>query len=229
MTRIKDMPESDRPRERLAARGAASLSAPELIAIILSSGVPGNSAIGVGQELLAKAGGLDGLCRLSVQDIKEIKGIGNARATQLKAVFELGSRVAAERVKSLPVETPEQISALLGEEMRQLDYESLRVVVVNARLRVKAVEEVSKGTINETVAHPRDVVRVCLIHREYGFVLVHNHPSGDPRPSSADLDFTLKIRDAARLLQVEFLDHVILGIAGDGHEPYYSFKEAGYL
>jgi len=229
MTRIKDMPSDDRPRERLETRGASALSVPELIAILLSSGVSGNSAVGVGQELLAMAGGLDGLCRLSLQDIQKVKGIGRARSCQLKAAFELGARLGAERVRACPVERPEQVAALLGEEMRHLQDESLRVIVVNTRLGVKAVEEISRGTVNETVAHPRDVVRPCLLHKAYGFVLVHNHPSGDPHPSSADLDFTLRVREAARLMQVEFLDHVILGAPGDHHPAYYSFKEAGYL
>ncbi len=229
MGRIKDMHEDERPRERLLAKGAAALSVPELMAIILRVGVTGKSAVTLGEELLQRAGGLDGLCRLSIEDITSIKGLGKAKACQLKAVFELGARLATERVRAYPVETPQQVMGLLGDEMRQLDVESLRVVAVNSRLHVKVVEEISRGTINETVAHPRDVVRVGLMHKAYGFLLVHNHPSGDPRPSSADLDFTLQVRDAARLLQVEFLDHVILGTPGEGREAYYSFKEAGYL
>jgi DNA repair protein RadC len=223
------MHEDERPRERLLSKGAGALSVPELIAIILRVGVPGKSAVGLGEELLNRAGGLDGLCRLSIQDITSIKGLGPSKAAQMKAAFELGARLAGERVKAFPVETPQQVMGLLGDEMRHLDVESLRVVAVNTRLHVKVVEEISRGTINETVAHPRDVVRVGIMHRAYGFLLVHNHPSGDPRPSSADLDFTLQVRDAARLMQIEFLDHVILGAPGDGREAYYSFKEAGYL
>jgi len=229
MARIKDMQEDERPRERLLLRGAGALSVPELIAIILRVGVTGKSAVSLGEELLKKAGGLDGLCRLSIEDITSVKGLGKAKACQLKAAFELGARLATERVKAFPVETPQQVMGLLGDEMRLLDVESLRVVAVNSRLHVKVVEEVSRGTVNETVAHPRDVVRVGLMHKAYGFLLVHNHPSGDPNPSSADLDFTLQVRDAACLLQIEFLDHVILGAPGEGRDSYYSFKEAGYL
>ena len=229
MSRIKDLEVSERPRERLLERGAPSLSVPELIAIVLRVGVTGKSAVVLGQELLKKAGGLDGLCRLSVQDITEVHGIGPSKAAQLKAVFELGARLANERVRAFPLETPQQVMALLGEEMRQLDTESLRVIVVNTRLQLKSVEEISRGTVNETIAHPRDVIRVGLLHRAYGFLMVHNHPSGDPRPSSADLDFTLQVRDAAKLLQIEFLDHVILGVPTEGNEGYYSFQEAGYL
>lgn len=229
MSRIKDLHEDDRPRERLLSKGATALSVPELIAIILRVGVTGKSAVRLGEELLQRASVLDGLCRLSVEDITSIKGLGRAKACQLKAAFELGARLASVRVKAFPVETPQQVMGLLGDEMRLLDIESLRVIAVNSRLHVKVVEEVSRGTVNETVAHPRDVVRVGLMHKAYGILLVHNHPSGDPRPSSADLDFTLQVRDAARLLQIEFLDHVILGAPGEGRDAYYSFKEAGYL
>ncbi|MEM6823083.1 MAG: DNA repair protein RadC [Verrucomicrobiota bacterium] len=229
MTRIKDMQASERPRERLQDKGASALSVPELIAILLRVGVEGKSAVTLGQELLKQAGSLDGLCRLSVEDITAVKGIGSAKAAQLKAAFELGARLASERIKAFPVETPEHVVGLLGDEMRQLDYESLRVILVNTRLHVKAVEEVSRGTINETVAHPRDVLRWGLLHRAYGILLVHNHPTGDPQPSNADLEFTLDVRDAAKLLQIEFLDHVILGVEAVGRQGYYSFKEAGYL
>lgn len=229
MNRIKDMRADDRPRERLERSGAAALTVPELIAILLGTGLVGKSAIALGQELVHRASSLDALCRMSVRDISAVKGIGPAKATKLKAAFELASRLASEQARAIPLETPAQVAALLSDELRSLTCESLRVIAVNTKLHLKAIEEVSRGTINETVAHPRDVIRVALIHQAYGFILVHNHPSGDPAPSSADLDFTMRIRDAARLMQIEFLDHVILGVPRPGHSGHYSFKEAGYL
>ncbi|MGF1678171.1 MAG: DNA repair protein RadC [Candidatus Methylacidiphilales bacterium] len=229
MGRIKDMHEDERPRERLVSRGAASLSASELIAILLRVGVRGKSAVALGEELLQRSGGLEGLARLSVADITGIHGLGVSKAAQLKAAFELASRMAAERVRQLPMDTPQQVVSLLGDEMRQLDVECLRIILVGTRLKLKAVEEVSRGTINETVAHPRDILRCALIHRAYGFIMVHNHPSGDPHPSQADLEFTRLVLDAARLMQVVFLDHIILGSPDGTHSGYYSFKESGYL
>lgn len=230
MTRIREMLESERPRERLWAEGADALKTSELIAILLRTGLQGKSALALGEEILQRYGSLHDLCRVSARELSKIKGIGMTKAVQLKAAFELASRLASSRRRELPIEAPEDVMALLGEEMRLLSVESLRVLALNTKLNLIAVEEVSRGTINETIAHPRDVFRIALLHQAYGVLVVHNHPSGDPAPSQADLDFTRKLADCGRLLQVNLLDHIILGVASERQpRAYYSFKEAGYL
>ncbi|MEO0454233.1 MAG: DNA repair protein RadC [Verrucomicrobiota bacterium] len=230
MAKIKELPESERPRERLLAHGASALSTAELLAIILrQSGSRGTSVLSLAQDILKTYCSLDSLCRIQPDELCQFKGVGPAKAAELKAVFELAARLAKSTRSAVPLETPEDIMQLLGEEMRQLSGESLRVLAVNSKLKLITVQEVSHGTINETVAHPRDIVRVGIQHEAYGLILVHNHPSGDPAPSQADLDFTLRVREASRLMQIEFLDHVILGVATKDRPGYYSFKEAGYL
>lgn len=223
------MVNEDRPRERLWKQGASGLTISELLAILIRTGTKGKSAIVIGEEMLIRYQTLDNLSKTPAQELAKIKGLGMTKAVQLKAAFELAVRLSRSQALDQPVEGPGDVQRLLGEEMRQLPHESLRVIAVNTRLKMLAIQEISRGTINETVAHPRDVLRVGLMHQAYGIILVHNHPSGDPSPSAADLAFTLLVRDAAKLMQIEFLDHIILGSLSEGEKGYYSFKESGYL
>lgn len=229
MPLMSEMLETERPRERLWRHGSSSLKISELLAILLRTGVTGKSALCLGDELLHRYKSLDCLCRADVQELAQIHGIGTTKAIQLKAAFELGARLSKSQVLDLPIDTPEAVSELLGDEMRSLRVESLRVLAVNSRFHLIAIEEMSRGTVDETIAHPRDILRVALLHRAFGLLVVHNHPSGDPSPSNADLQFTLKLKQAGDLMQVPIIDHVILGTEGFAHAPYYSFKEAGYL
>ncbi|MEM9444008.1 MAG: DNA repair protein RadC [Verrucomicrobiota bacterium] len=226
---ISEMQQCERPRERLWERGPGALRVAELLAILLRTGVRGKSAIDLGEELLARYGSIDGLSRVSVQELAGLKGLGMAKAIQLKAAFELGVRLSNSKTKDTPLDTPESVITLVGEEMRMLDHECLRVLAVNTRLRLIGLEVLSRGTVNETIAHPRDVMRIALTYKAFGLIVVHNHPSGDPSPSSADLAFTRNLAKASDLLQVELVDHLIIGGRGQNVENYYSFKEAGYL
>lgn len=230
MTLIREMVESERPRERLLQRGADSLKTSELIAILLRTGMQGKSAVVLGEEILSKYSSLDNLRRASVGELSKIKGIGMTKAVQLKAAFELASRLSASKRSELPIETPDDIWQLLGDEMRMLPYESLRVIALNSKLRLIAVKEISRGILNETVAHPREIFRAAMENHAYGVVIVHNHPSGDPAPSASDLKLTEELRKAAQILQIHLLDHIILGTPSEKQpKAYYSFKEAGYL
>ena len=125
-----------------------------------------------------------------------------------------------------PLDSPEKIAALCS-EMRYLSHESLRIVLVNAKYRLIKVCSVSEGTLNESLAHPREIFKQAIVHSAYAFVLVHNHPSGDPNPSEADMRLTRRISEAARILQIQFLDHVIIGQPINDLQGYFSFKEAG--
>lgn len=231
--RIQDMPETDRPREKLARSGARHLTDAELLAIFFRIGIKGKNAITMSRELIEKYGSLQALSRLTVDQLsKTNKGIGPAKAAELVAVFEMGRRLAAEQLEDVPLNQPERVYALLASEMQQLQVESLRVLLLNTRLRLVKAEEISRGSISETVAHPRDILHPVLLHRCHGFVLVHNHPSGDPEPSAADRTLTRRVKEAADLMRVEMLDHIIIGhpsVHADAGPGYFSFREHGML
>jgi DNA repair protein RadC len=229
MSMIKEMPSEERPRERLWRQGADSLRNAELIAILLRTGIQGKSAIALADELLTKYPSLNELCRASARELSKIKGLGPTKAIQLKAAFELGARLAKSQINHRPIETAEDVLQLLGEELRQLPYETIKLLALNTKLRLIAIEEISSGTLNETTVHPREIFKAVIAHNAANFILVHNHPSGDPTPSQADHNFTTQLRKAAELMQIYFQDHVILGIASPQHPAYFSFRENGYL
>lgn len=228
-TRIQDLPDDERPREKLAQRGAKALTDAELIAIFLRVGVQGVNAIELGRQLLKRHGSLAGLARCSVKELAGIKGVGPAKGAQLAAAFELGNRLALESATAVQLDSPERVYHFLGAEMRALRQESLRVVLLNTRGRLIKVVEVTKGSLNESLAPPREILRETLIHSAYSFILVHNHPSGDPSPSKADREVTRRISRASAELGVEFLDHIIIGAPSDDTEPYFSFREMGMM
>jgi DNA repair protein RadC len=227
--RIHDLPESDRPRERLARGGAGSLSDAELIAIFLRTGVKGANAIDLAQQLLKDHGSLRQIATLPPRELVKSHGIGPAKAAHLSAAFEIGNRLARERLERQKIDSPDRVYELLGHEMGTLTKESLRVVLLNTRYEWMRTEEISLGSLNESIAHPREVIQPAIIHAAYAFILVHNHPSGDPSPSKADRDLTRRIADICSQLQIELSDHIIIGHPRPGEDPYFSFKEMGLL
>ena len=212
-------------------RGSDALSDAELLAIFLRTGTPGRSAVTVGAEMLKAAGGsLVGLAAKNAKELRKLaKGIGPAKACELEAAFEVGKRIARQTARSEPLNSPEKIYAFMGPHLQSLPRESLRVILLDTRHRMLHDEEVSRGTLNESLAHPREIMRPAVSHGAYAFVLVHNHPSGDPTPSEADRSMTRRLREAAELLQIHLLDHVIIGREREGAPPYFSFKEHGLL
>ncbi len=223
------MPEPERPREKLLASGHASLSDGELLGVLLRTGSADTSAVDMGRHLLRRYGSLGGLSRCSLNELASLKGIGRARAVQLAAAFGLAVRLSAESVRKERIDSPDRVFQLLGTEMRALTKESLRVVLLDTRYQLMRVEEVSRGTVNESIAHPRDIFAPVFTASAFAFILVHNHPSGDPAPSDADRKLTTRLMEAARLLQVQLLDHVILGSPDNGRTPWFSFKQTGLL
>ncbi len=227
--KIQELPAQDRPREKLAALGAGALSDSELIAILLRTGMVGANAIDVARQLLKKYLSLGGLARCTVAELAEIPGVGPAKAVQLAAAFGLATRLAREQLIKQKLDTPELVYALLGAEMRALSRESLRVVLLDTQLQLMRSEEVSSGSLNESVAHPREIFRPALIYAAFAIIVVHNHPSGDPAPSDADRRLTVRLAEVARLLQITLFDHVIIGTGDNGRRPYFSFREMGML
>jgi len=227
--KIREMPQEERPREKLAAHGASALTDPELIAILLRTGLVGTNAIEVGRELLQKYGSLRGLSRCSVDELKKIPGVGPAKAIQLAAAFDIGRRLAHETLSKQKIDSPELVNELVGAEMRRLRKESLRVILLDTRYRLIRAEEVSVGSGNESIAHPREVFHPAVAASAYAVIVVHNHPSGDASPSQADHSLNRRLAEAAELLQIKLLDHIIIGAPADGNAGYFSFKEAGVL
>jgi DNA repair protein RadC len=228
-SRIQDMPYDQRPREKLAALGPAALDNAELMALFISTGMKGRSAIEIGRELIAKYGSMAALGGLPVAELSKIKGLGLAKASKLAAAFELGTRVAREQLRDVSLETPELIHNFFGPQLRHLSQEQVMVAVLDTRLRHVATTVVSVGTVNDSKAHPREILRPVITRGAYGFILLHNHPSGDPSPSRADEIVTRQVVEAAKLMQVCFLDHVIIGRPSPGRAAYYSFREAGLV
>jgi len=222
---IKQMPEASRPRERLAERGAQVLSDQELVAIVLRTGSLQATALELASQMLTQLGGLNRLAAATLQDLVEFRGVGLAKAVQLLAAIELGRRIAAAGPEMRPaIGSPEDASALVMEEMRRLDREVFRILCLNTKNRVIANELISQGSLNASLVHPREVFKTAIRHSSAAILLVHNHPSGDPAPSQEDLGVTRRLLDAARIMDIEILDHIIIG---DGR--YISLKEQGFM
>ncbi len=229
--RLKDQPASERPRERLVALGASALSQAELIAILLRTGLKGMNAVEVGQHLMAKFGSLHGLARASVDDLKKVKGIGRDKAVTLVAAFALAHKMAKELQDESPIlDTPEAVVNLLRARNLLLGVEQLQVLLLNTRRRLIRVETVTNGTIDTLLVHPREVFKSAIAANAAGIVLAHNHPSGDPTPSEADIKVTRDLIRAGQLLKIDVLDHVIIGRATpERPKDYVSLRELGYF
>jgi DNA repair protein RadC len=229
--RLKDQPASERPRERLAALGADALSHAELIAILLRTGLKGANAVEVARQLLQKFGTLQLLAQASVADLQKVKGIGRDKAVTLVAAFALARKMAADlRTESPVLEAPEAIVDLLREDNRLLKVETFQVVLLNTRHRLIRVETISQGTLDTILVHPREVFQMAIAVNAAALVLAHNHPSGDPTPSEADIKVTRDLIRAGQLLKIEVLDHIIIGRAtAERAKDYTSLRELGHF
>jgi DNA repair protein RadC len=230
MLRIREMAPEERPRERLLEHGGHALKTTELLAILLRTGMKGRSALALAEEMLQRYGSLEALGRAPANDLLRLKGIGKSKAVQLAAAFALGARLRRASRAKVAVDTPTRVYHLLGDEMRLLAHESLRVISLNAKYHLLAIDEITRGSVSESLFPPREILRAVIARQAYAFILVHNHPSGDPTPSAADARVTASLRQAAELLQIPFLDHVILGAPGPKRaQPWFSFREHGTL
>ena len=229
MSLLHDSAETDLPREKLSKYGPASLSNPELMAIFLSSGLVGRNVIQVAGDLLEKYGNLQELSRLPVAEYMNNPGIGLAKACKLAAAFELGTRLKREQISGRPLDSPEQIYEYFSHQMANLPNENAVVVTLNSRLEHTSTTTVSIGTVNETSAHPREIMRPVITRNAYAFILIHNHPSGDPTPSAADFRITQRLVKAAEIMQIRLIDHMIIGTPRNGRLPYFSFRASGNI
>lgn len=230
-TRIKDLPEESRPRERLARLGAEALSTAELLAILLRTGLAGISALRVAERLLKEFPSLDALGRASLDDLLRVPGVGRDKAVTLKAALTLAQRLARELHTETPLlDTPERVADFLREDYRRYEVESFQALLLNTRRRLIRIEKLSQGTLDTILVHPREVFRPAIAANASALILVHNHPSGDPTPSEADVQVTRDLIRAGQLLKIELLDHVILGLRTDKcPKGYVSLRELGYF
>jgi DNA repair protein RadC len=221
--RITDLHETERPRERLAALGPQALSNAELIAILLRVGVPGENAVQVGQRLLQKFGGIGGLHRAPFNELCNQHGIAEAKAAQIKAAIELGRRLTLESPEERPaINSPADAAALVQYEMSALEQEHLRVLLLDRRNRVLEVVEIYRGSVNSSQVRVGEVFKEAVRKNASGVIVVHNHPSGDPTPSPDDVAVTRAIVQAGKLLDVDVLDHLVIG-----QGRWVSLKERG--
>ncbi len=220
---IKELPAHDRPRERLYYQGPAALKEEELVAIILRTGTRDRSVLDLARDLLRRYGGLGGLARVGASELRSFNGLGMAKAVELQAALEMGRRLAGLHPEARPyVRSPADLANLLIPEMAYLEQEHLRVVLLNTKNQVLAAPEVYVGSLNTSVVRVAELFREAIRQNAAALIIVHNHPSGDPTPSPEDVQVTRQVVEAGRLLDIEVLDHLVIG-----QQRYVSLKERG--
>ena len=220
---VREMPTDERPRERLERYGASALSTSELLAIILRTGLPGENVVDLSMRLLRDFGGLASLVAADLGELYKAHGLGPAKAMQLKAALEIANRLATLGPEQLPqITQPGDVARLLMLEMAFLAQEQLRVICLDTKNHVIAQQIVYQGTINSSAVRAAEVFRPAITRACLNIIVVHNHPSGDPTPSPEDVRTTEQLRKAGELLDIELLDHIVIG-----RHQYISLKERG--
>jgi len=226
--KMKDLPCSERPYEKLERLGSESLSEAELLAIIIKTGNRNETSVSIAQKLLKRGEneGLTFLHELSIEQLKQIKGIGRVKAIQIKAVMEISKRVlsTSRTDERIVIKSPEDVSKLLMEEMRHLKKEVFKIILLNTKNRVIRCMNISTGSLNASIVHPREAFSEAVKSSTSGVIFVHNHPSGDPEPSKEDVETTGRLVEAGNLLGINVIDHIVIG-----NGRYISLKEKGLI
>ncbi len=225
---MKDLPLEERPRERLQRYGAQVLSDTEILAVLIGTGYQSESALVLAQQILKGDGGKSGLAYVidsSMEELSKIRGIGPAKASQIKAAVELGRRISAyNKDQQVTITSPSDVKSLLMEEMRFLEKEHFKTILLNIKNHVISIEEISVGSLNSSIVHPREVFKPAIRRSSASIILVHNHPSGDPTPSREDIEVTKRLIEAGKILGINVLDHIIIG-----NNSILSLKEKGLM
>ncbi len=221
---IRDLPKEERPRERLVKFGEQALSAQELLQVILGRVAAGESVAVTAQKLLSKFGSLQKLAEASIEELSAIKGIGPAKAAQIKAVFEIGRRLSAQAspYESKEITDPQKAYQLIRSKLADYTREHFYIIILNSRNY--SVAEISVGSLNASIVHPREVFSEAIKNKAASVIFAHNHPSGDSEPSEDDLIITKRLIKAGKILGIEIIDHIIVTKNG-----FLSFKEKGIL
>ncbi|RRJ97928.1 JAB domain-containing protein [Opitutaceae bacterium TAV4] len=229
---LRAMADSERPQERLARLGPASLSDTELLAMLLRSGTRGHDVITLATRLIQAAGSLHGLTRWVGADFRRMRGIGPVKALQLVTVMEVARRILFQGMGEAPeLNDGAAVAAYMRPQLQGLTVEKCWVLCLNARMRLLRCVEITSGTANSTLCHAREVFRDAIREAASALILVHNHPSGDPMPSSADTALTRRLRQASEVLEIKLVDHVIVGSpeADPTGRGFFSFREMGLV
>ena len=221
---IHDLPVSERPRERLQKFGAEALSAQEILALILGRGIAGESVMVTAQRLLSQFGSLKGIVGASLEELSKVRGIGLAKAAQIKAAFELTSRLEGyqESGKRETVKTPEDVVALVRSRLKGKKKEYFLALLLDTRNQLIRVAEISIGSLDSSIVHPREVFKEAVSASAASVLFAHNHPSGDPEASEDDINLTKRLAEAGEIMGIDVLDHVIIG-----EQKYLSLKREG--
>ncbi|PIV42766.1 MAG: hypothetical protein COY75_07130 [Nitrospirae bacterium CG_4_10_14_0_8_um_filter_41_23] len=216
---------SERPRERLKRFGPEALSAQELLALIIGRGVSKKSVMTIAQELLVKFSNIKAISEATLEELSQIKGIGLAKAAQIKACFELGKRQDLEpELKDFDIKDPQSVVKAIRASIKDKAKEHFKLILLNPRNKIIGISTISIGTLNASLVHPREVFKDAITHNAYSVVLAHNHPSGDSEPSEDDLMITKKLVEAGKILDIKVIDHIIITKSG-----YFSFKEKNLI
>ena len=220
---IHDLPTSERPRERLQKLGVDALSAQEILALILGRGIAGESVMVTAQRLLSQFGNLKGLAGASVEELSQVKGIGLAKASQIKAAFELANRLEGPETGDKPlVKTPEEVVNLVRSRLKGKKKEYFLALLLDTRNQLIKVAEISIGSLDTSIVHPREVFKEAISASAASAIFVHNHPSGDPTASEDDIKLTKRLAEAGEIIGIDVLDHIIIG-----DKNYLSLKREG--
>lgn len=226
--RIQELPPDERPYEKCLHSGPEKLTDSELLAVVLRSGTRGSSSVQLADEVLhlgQNEQGLLGIYHLSMEDLMQIRGIGQVKAVQIKCIGELSKRIATrEAEKLLDFHSPDTIVAYYMERMRHEEQEQMICTMLNTKNQFLGDEVISRGTVNSSLVSPRDLILAAFRHRAVYMILVHNHPSGNPEPSKDDLLFTKRVWEAGALVDIPLLDHIVIG-----DQQYFSFRQEGLL
>ena len=217
---IQDMTLEERPREKMILNGAGSLTDAELLAILIRTGTKQFNAIQLGKAIIEKADNIRYLQNITIEELESINGIGKTKAVQIKAALELGNRIASYKPAKYKIKNPWDIYKYYMESLRYQYKEIFKVVLLNTKNEIITDVDISMGTLNSSLVHPREVYREAIIRSSNKIILLHNHPSGNAEPSKEDKSVTNRLKECGELIGIEVIDHIIIG---DG--IYFSFKE----
>lgn len=223
--KMKELPEDMRPRERLFREGSEALTTTELLAVLLRTGSSSMNVLDLAAVLMARSGGLPGLMGSSLEELSSVKGVGPAKAAQIKAAMELGRRLSTTvSGYKMTIKSPADIHNLLKDKLGHCDREHFQAVFLNTKHHVITVETVSVGSLNSTLVHPRELFRNSIKRSAAALIIAHNHPSGDPTPSVEDIEITRRLVEVGNIVGIQVLDHIIIG-----ENCYVSLKEQGVI